>query len=119
MIKRLALALCLLTTPAVAGSITITVTNDAAAVVGQKTYIISTASLARLIAVMKGRYGQVPSGPPDVVTGIAPMRDRTNGEALSAWFDGFMTGSVNAVTQDEGAAAANAASKAVVPITAQ
>lgn len=104
---------------AFAGSIAITVTNDAGAVVGTKTYTITTAHILRIANVMKSRYGQVPSGPADPVTGVVPMRDRTNAEALLAWIGGFMQGTIDAVAGDEKAAAADGATKAVAPIVAQ
>lgn len=119
MIKHIAFTLCLLVTPVYAGSIAITVTNDAGAVVGTKTYAITTPHILRIVAVMKSRYGQVPSGPADPVTGIIPMRDRTNAEALLAWIGGFMQGTIDAVAGDEKAAAADGATKAVAPIVAQ
>lgn len=106
-------------TSARAGSIAITVTNDAGAVVGTKTYAITTAHIGRIVNVMKSRYGQVASGPADPMTGIVPMRDRTNAEALLAWIGGFMQGTIDAVAGDEKAAAADGATKAVVPIVAQ
>lgn len=119
LVAVLVVANMLMLASARAGSIAITVTNDAGAVVGTKTYAITTAHILRIANVMKSRYGQVPSGPPDPVTGIIPMRDRTNTEALLAWIGGFMQGTIDAVAGDEKATAAEGATKAVAPIVAQ
>ena len=105
--------------PSVAGSIVITITNDAGATLGSRTYAVSTAHLLRLVAVMKARYGQVPSGPADPVTGIVPMRDRTNVEVVTAWLNGFIQGTIDAVWADEKAAASDTATATITPITAQ
>lgn len=116
MIKRFALALCLLATPAAAGSLSCTATNDAGAALSTASFPITTANLGRVAAMLKVRYGQVPSGPADPVTGIVPMRDRTNAEAYQASFAGYMQGLKDAVKADEGAAAADTAVKAVAAI---
>lgn len=116
MIKRLALVLCLFATPAFAGALSCTATNDAGATLGTASFAITTANLGRVAAMLKVRYGQVPSGPADPVTGIVPMRDRTNTEAIQASIGGYVQGLKDAVKQDEGAAAATTAVKAVADI---
>lgn len=114
--KRLILALLLLSSPAYAGSITVTITNDAAAQVGTISFPVSNANFARLLAWAKTAYGQVPSGPADPVTGIVPMRDRTNAEAISAWLIGFWQGTRDNIANTERATAASAATTGVVAI---
>lgn len=116
MIKRLAFALCLFATPAAAGNITITITNDAAAQVGTMSFPVTNANFVRLLAWAKTSYGQVPSGPADPITGIVPMRDRTNAEAISAWLTGFWQGTRDNIANSERAAAADTAAKAVAAI---
>lgn len=116
MIKRLAFAFCLLATPAMAGNITVTITNDAAAQVGTMSFPVTNANFARLLTWAKTSYGQVPSGPADPVTGIVPMRDRTNAEAISAWLTGFWQGTRDNIANTEKAAAASAATAGVVAI---
>lgn len=95
-----------------AGSVTISVQPGNLT----KTFIVPDAHVARLLAVMKARYGQIASGPADPVTGIVPMRDRTNPEVFLAWVTGFMQGTIDAVTSDENSAAKAAVT--VAPITA-
>lgn len=116
MIKRLAFALYLLATPVAAGTLTITITNDAGAQVGTQNFTVSNANFARLLAWAKTSYGQVPSGPADPVTGIVPMRDRTNAEAISAWLTGFWQGTRDNIVNTEKAAAASTAAGGVVTI---
>lgn len=111
--KHLALALCLLATPASAGNVTITITNDAGAQVGTISHPVSNANFARLLAWAKTSYGQVPSGPADPVTGIVPMRDRTNAEAITAWLTGFWQGTRDNIANHERASAASAATAGV------
>lgn len=116
MIKRLTFALCLFSAPALAGSVTVTITNDAGAQVGTKSLAITNANFARLLAWAKTSYGQVPSGPADPVTGIVPMRDRTNAEAIDAWLTGFWQGTRDNIANTEKAAAIETAAKGVATI---
>ncbi len=104
MTKYLALALSLLVSPASAGSITVTVVNDAGATVGSKSFTVSTAHLLRLVAAMKTHFGQA---------------DLTNQEAINAWLNEAMANAVTTTRTVESAAAASTAIAAVTPITVQ
>lgn len=82
-----------------------------------KTFTVTAAQAARLLAEYGKLYGQVPSGPPDPQTGIVPMRDRTTAEIADALFVGLMNGILANVRNSEQATASKTAVDAVAPIT--
>lgn len=43
---------------------------------------IPDGQMSRVQAACRAHFGQVPSGPPDPVTGVVPMRDMTNAEIV-------------------------------------
>lgn len=107
----------LLATHARAGSITITVVNDAGATVATRVATISTADINRVANAMKTRYGQIDTGTKDG-QGQPIMRVRTNAEAFAALISGFLQGMIDATKQEETNAATVPAASAIAPITA-
>lgn len=92
---------------------TITITVDTGAGTVSRVKTIAGPALTRLIAAFRSSFGQVPTGAPvDPVTGILPMRDRTDPEVLQAWADHLMEYSRNVTLSQE----RNTALAGVVPI---
>jgi hypothetical protein len=110
----------LLSTEAKAGTITITVRNDANAIIGQpETFTISNANLARLQAWLQSAYPvQVPAvvdGQGNVTT-PATTRAPTTAEAIHSWAIGVWRGTIANVQNSERSNAASAASAGVATI---
>jgi len=78
---------------------------------------VSAGDLTRVLNAYKTIYGQVPSGPPDPVTNITPMRDMTDQETFNKFSSGLLQGMINAVKQTEQQVAAQAAVTVVTSIT--
>lgn len=99
----LATVFALVAVPALAGSITISITS--APITGSKTYTITDADSTKFIAWCKTVY-------------VSPVdgSQLTSAQCLAAWADGLMAGTVNNVTGANRAAAASTASSSVSPI---
>lgn len=89
------LAALSLVSPSFAGGIRLTVTAGGTAQYNL-TSTVPDADLGRLVAYAKSVYGQVVQTPavtnPDGSVTPAVMRDRTNAEAIDAWWRGVLAG---------------------------
>ena len=112
----LASAAILASLPALAGSITISVTTPA--VTGSKTYTISDADAAKLLSYVKDAYPTRanPACNPTCPEGQNPTLPNSNAQSLAAWADGIIEGTRGNVVNFLKEQAGKTARDAVAPV---